>query len=60
MLEGYSFDNTVKIHESIYNSSFCTIMQTPPNKVHFGRQANITKTLNSEVYQHRLDVHNDY
>ena len=61
MTEGYTFENAARIHESIYNSSFHNTIQTSPNRVHFGRElANITEALNPKVYQHRLDVHNDY
>ena len=42
--EGYIFDNAVKTLGSNYNSSFHTIIQTSPNKVHFERElANIAR-----------------
>lgn len=61
MSEGYNFENAVKIHESIYNSSFHTTIKCTPNKVHFGRNLpNITDSFNPDIYQQRLDVHEDY
>ena len=61
MTEGYTFENAARIHESIYISSFHNTIQTSPNRVHLGRElANITEALNLKVYQHRLDVQNDY
>ena len=61
MAEGYTFENTTKIHESIYNSTFHNTIQPLPNRIHFGRElANITESLDPRIHQHILDIHNDY
>lgn len=61
MAEGYNFTTALKIHESIYNSSFHNTIKTSPNEVHFGRKLpNILDTFTLEIYQNRLDIHSDY
>ena len=57
MAEDYTFENAVKIHESIYYSSFHNTIQISPNKVHFGRELNnLTEALDPRIHQHRLDI----
>ena len=61
MFESYSFVNAVKIHESIYNSSYHNTIKVSPNKGHFRRElTNINDTFNPTIFQQRFNIDSDY
>ena len=61
MKGGYSFQNAVRTHQLMYNSSYHSTITTSPNNVHFSRHlSNIMDTFLSFNFKNRLDVHSHF